>query len=167
MGSSTVIEELANHSHSQSSFANAYFYFDFNDTEKQLSKNLIRTQLSAQCSICPVALLRLHSHHQGGSRQPKTGDLIDVLKHLMETFQAVFIVADALDECTDRDDLLDFIEMYRNTVFQKIDERQGVLINNTAKRESSSKRCTYNGCQLGGTSRCLNTAASADRPRSS
>jgi hypothetical protein len=113
VSSSTVIEELENHSHSQSSFANAYFYFDFNNTEKQLSKNLIRTlltQLSAQCSICPDALSRLHSHHQGGSRQPKTEDLIAVLKRLIETFQAVFIVADALDECTDRDNLLEVIE---------------------------------------------------------
>jgi hypothetical protein len=55
-------------------------------------------------------LLQLHSRHRDGNRQPKTEDLIDVLKHLIETFQAVFIVADALDECTDRDDLLDFIE---------------------------------------------------------
>lgn len=90
----------------------AYFYFDFHETEKQRSENLIRhlvTKLSGQDPNCPDMLLKLFAACRGSKRRPTVEELVTVLKHTIETFGKVFVVIDALDECTDREGLLDFI----------------------------------------------------------
>lgn len=90
----------------------AFFYFDFNDAKKQQSENLVRSlivQLSAQSSTIPEALNALYSKHHDGQQQPSKVSLVETLRQICMEFQEVFIVLDALDECTDREELLNLI----------------------------------------------------------
>ena len=111
--SSTIIEEVDGHCQSDPSLVSAYFYFDFNEPEKQRPENLIRsliTQLSSGCSSCPEALINFYSRHQEGTRQPTTDTLLVLLSNIFEAFKEIYVVIDALDECTDRAGLLSLIE---------------------------------------------------------
>jgi hypothetical protein len=111
--SSTIIEDVHGHCQLDPSFAMAYFYFDFNDTEKQQSANLIHsliTQLSSQSSSCPHTLAVLYSQSLDGQRQPTMESLLASLKFILEGFQHVYVILDALDECGDREQLLALVE---------------------------------------------------------
>ena len=107
--SSTVIQHVANHCKENVGFALAYFYFDFTDPVKQKTYSLIGsflTQLSFQLPLCPDVLLKLHAACQGGSQQASTPDLMKALKSIIGSFHHVYFVVDALDECSDQDELL-------------------------------------------------------------
>jgi hypothetical protein len=86
-----------------------YFYFDFNDPEKQLHDRMIRsliTQLSAQSGGISKPLESLFSYCMNGERQPVTHSLLTTLRQMVEEFSETFIILDALDECVERKELL-------------------------------------------------------------
>ena len=123
MCSSTIIEDVRRHCQSHLSFAIAYFYFDFNDTEKQRSDNLIRslvTQLSAHSLSCPDTLKTLYSQNLSGQQQPNTEGLMVTLKHIIGGFKQVYVVLDALDECRDREQFLALVEEIVNWKIGKL-----------------------------------------------
>ncbi len=89
-----------------------YFYFDFSDPEKQRHENLVRSlivQFSARASKVPEALETLYSQNKDGQTQPSTDALIAVLEIIFQAFDQSFIIIDALDECSDRQEFLSFI----------------------------------------------------------
>ncbi|KAF8484357.1 hypothetical protein JB92DRAFT_1574797 [Gautieria morchelliformis] len=103
---STIIEQLSLHCRSDPSLAMAFFYFDFNNKDtlpNAVLRSLIK-QLSVQCANTPHALESLFStNEQGGAhRDPGQEDLMSTLKTIISSFQAVYIVFDALDECPER-----------------------------------------------------------------
>lgn len=110
--SSTIIVEV----HKTCSFdgvAVAYFYFDFNDADKQNSDKMIRSivkQLHALSAEKDFSLESLFSSCNNGERQPQSEDLMQVLKALINEFQKTYIILDALDECSDRQELLESIK---------------------------------------------------------
>lgn len=111
--SSTIIQNVMLHCQSDPALAIGFFYFDFNDTEKQNLVNLIRSlimQLSTQSVNTPSALNTLYSRNHDGQRQPTTDDLMLTLQQMLEEFRQVFIVLDALDECTEREELMQFVD---------------------------------------------------------
>jgi len=111
--SSTIIQDVIDHCQSNPLFATAYFYFDFHDSAKQRHENLVRSlieQFSNQSASTPDALENLYSRHQNGSRQPSADSLMSTLQDILQGFQQAYIVLDALDECSERDDLLSLIE---------------------------------------------------------
>jgi hypothetical protein len=93
----------------------AYFFFDGRDGQKELQtvESLIRSlirQFSATYGGVPTVLTKLyHSCHDGGS-QPSVQSLQSVLLTILEAFDDVYIILDALDECTERKDLLNWIK---------------------------------------------------------
>ena len=110
---STVIEDVLQHTHSNPSVALVYFYFDFNDIEKQRYENMIRsliTQLSTQGPSRSEALESLFSSSINGSRQPTSASLLTALRKMIQEIGEVFIILDALDECNERWRLLGIIE---------------------------------------------------------
>ena len=111
--SSTIIEDVYHHCKLDLSSAVAYFYFDFNDAQKQQSDNLIRsliTQLSFQSPSCPDALAALYSQNENGQRQPTTEGLMITLKSILRGFRHAYVIVDALDECGDWEQLRALIE---------------------------------------------------------
>ncbi|KAI9765534.1 MAG: hypothetical protein M1840_007360 [Geoglossum simile] len=109
---STIIENVLHHCHLDPALAVAYFYFDFNDIEKQRHENMIRSliaQLSIQSASIPQALESLFSSCMNGARQPVTDALLETLRQMIREFTEVFIILDALDECKERQELLEDI----------------------------------------------------------
>ena len=89
-----------------------YFYFDFTDVEKQRHDNMIRsliTQLSLRCTGAPGALAALFSSCMDGERQPTSDALLTTLQQMIGEFKEVFVILDALDECKERQELLEDI----------------------------------------------------------
>src|SRR5438034_5616284 len=86
-----------------------FFYFDFNDREKQRHDDLIRSlilQLSTQSASVPEALKDLYSRHRDGQQMPPTERLVETLKEIIGDLDHVYIIIDALDECKERGELL-------------------------------------------------------------
>ena len=91
----------------------AYFYFDFNDLDRLRTEKLIRSlivQIAAQCPHLPEPLQSAYTRSRSGQEQPTVGDMKAILRQILQNFSRVYILLDALDECTDREDLLEFIE---------------------------------------------------------
>ena len=84
----------------------AYFYFDFQDEQKQNVRNVVTSllvQLSAYSKPCCDIIYRLYSAHGKGMQQPRNLLLINCLKEMLVAAaqHPIFIVMDALDECPD------------------------------------------------------------------
>jgi hypothetical protein len=90
-----------------------YFYFDFNDEKKQSPAKMIRsliTQLSSLRGNTPQALKLLFSNCGDGKRQPTVDELLTALRQIVQEFDELYIILDALDECKEREELLVSIE---------------------------------------------------------
>jgi hypothetical protein len=97
------------------SSAFAYFFFDGRDGQKesQTVGSLIRSlivQFAAQYGGIPATLAKLYQSCHDGKSQPSVQSLQSVLLTILESFDDVFIVLDALDECTKRNDVLKWIK---------------------------------------------------------
>ena len=106
--SSTIIEDVASHCDHDTNLAVVYFYFDFNDSEKQETEKMIRSllsQLGRQRSTAQ-SIRSLYSGCKDGGRSPTCNELLAALQGMVRDFDGVFIVLDALDECKEREKLL-------------------------------------------------------------
>ncbi|KAL9038976.1 MAG: hypothetical protein Q9214_005064 [Letrouitia sp. 1 TL-2023] len=110
---STIVHHLIDYCESKQDSKVGYFFFDFNDIEKQKSENLVRSLISQflfKSPNVPEILSTLFSQSQSGSQQPSLGNLISALRKFLNWRSNIFLVFDALDECSDREQLLDLIE---------------------------------------------------------
>ena len=110
---STVIESLLQHR--QAGDAVAFFYFDYNDDQKQPLEAAIRSlisQLWSSYSEVPETIRGLWKNNSGPYRKGvlSNRELIDNFKESCKTFGKVQVVLDALDESSDRAPLLAFLE---------------------------------------------------------
>ncbi|KZP27082.1 hypothetical protein FIBSPDRAFT_818692, partial [Athelia psychrophila] len=109
---STVIEMIRAECVAEPSFASAYFFFDNRNAQTDLSlhakfiRSIIK-QLSHQSAGFPAALVDLYG---GGQQQPSIQSLQLVLEKIIDGFERTFIIIDAVDECTDREKTLAWIE---------------------------------------------------------
>jgi hypothetical protein len=111
--SSTLIEHLLQHCSDNSSMVTAYFYFDFNDVQKQNPELMLRSlvcQLLQRLTTTSKSLDALFSSCENGHRQPSLHALLEVTRQVMQEFAHVYIVLDALDECTQRLELMDMLK---------------------------------------------------------
>ena len=103
-----IIQETIIYCESRSKSVVLYFYFDFNDIEKQLHEQIIRSlisQLFMHCATVPSVLDMLYSSCMDGERQPSVENLLTTLHQMMTAFEETYIILDALDECGDRPEL--------------------------------------------------------------
>jgi hypothetical protein len=89
-----------------------YFYCDFRDSKKQALDGILRSlliQLLNQSRDIPSAVKSLYDNCYPG--QPPKPALKNALKDILATFSSMFLILDALDECSgkERTSLLDFI----------------------------------------------------------
>ncbi|KAF2652559.1 HET-domain-containing protein, partial [Lophiostoma macrostomum CBS 122681] len=111
--SSTIIEHLLQHCDDDASMVTAYFYFDFNDAQKQDPELMLRSllcQLLQRSVTIPKVIDALFSACDNGQRQPSLHALLEVSPQVMQQFTHAYIVLDALDECTQRPELMDVLE---------------------------------------------------------
>lgn len=98
---------------SKASFAVSYFYFDFSDQDHRGHEKLVRSliqQLSVQSVDIPAPLTQLYDDHLKGENQPSLKALMTTLKEILLSFENVYIVIDAIDECRARENLLPLIK---------------------------------------------------------
>lgn len=110
---SSIIEKLIAHCRRKTETAVAFFYFDFADDEKRDCGNMIRSLIRQLCQPnmdVPQALTLLYSSCNDGTTQPRLESLLSVLREIIQQFQEVFIVLDALDECGESEKFLEVIE---------------------------------------------------------
>jgi len=106
--SSTAIEDISRHCRTSRSLAFAYFYFEFDGQDTQSNNvlhNILRSlmkQLGFQCGNVPNPLEKLFSEYADGLRSPALEELMSTLKTIIASFEHVYIIFDALDECQDR-----------------------------------------------------------------
>ncbi|KZP17157.1 ankyrin [Athelia psychrophila] len=109
---STVIEKIRAEWAAESSFSSAYFFFDNRNAQTDLSlhdkfiRSIIK-QLSHQSASFPAPLVDLYG---GGQQQPSIQSLQLILEKIIDGFERTFIIIDAVDECTDREKTLAWIE---------------------------------------------------------
>ncbi|KAH7218857.1 hypothetical protein DER44DRAFT_739024 [Fusarium oxysporum] len=95
------------------------FFFDFNDPRKQKLEDLLRSlavQLYHTGNEAARSLDSLFASHDDGRRQPDTTALSTCVDAMIQNAGIVFIVIDALDECTTREELLQWL---KHLVFRK------------------------------------------------
>jgi hypothetical protein len=110
---SNIVENLLQHCENGASMVTVYFYFDFNDTRKQDPELMLRSllsQLLQASSKVPESIGNLFLGCGDGQQQPPLHSLLQVTSQVMQHFTHVYIVLDALDECTKRQDLMDMLE---------------------------------------------------------
>jgi hypothetical protein len=90
-----------------------YFYFDFNDIEKQDPELMLRSllcQLVQRSVGIPKGVDALFSSCENGHRKPSLHTLQDVIQQVAQGFAHVYVILDALDECTQRSELMDMLK---------------------------------------------------------
>ena len=117
MNSSVIIEQLKANCASKPNLAIAYFYFDFNESEKQNATSFVTTLIAQLCNHVvdlPEELKELYKACNNGRGVATLDALQAALFAVAEKFGDVFIVADALDECPKngnlREELLELIK---------------------------------------------------------
>jgi hypothetical protein len=111
--SSILLYDILEYKDHQPHISVGYFYFDFNDSEKQSSKKALRSlllQLALQSSDCLQALETLYKMCGNGTQEPAEDKIRELFKDAIIRQEYTYVVLDAMDECTDREPLLDYLE---------------------------------------------------------
>jgi hypothetical protein len=89
------------------------FFFDFGDTTKRTLDGMLRSlafQLYQAGVGAAIHLDALCQAHQNGSDQPATKALWDVVSKMLAVQSKIYLILDALDESTTRDDIILWIK---------------------------------------------------------
>ncbi len=116
-GSSTVIQQLQlllqpilTKPEQSASRTIIYFYFDFRNTEQQHTAGMLSSllyQLANSLTHVPEEICALWEKYKGKRTRPSPDELLLLLVYIVQHyFTKVFIVLDALDECSERNVLL-------------------------------------------------------------
>jgi hypothetical protein len=94
----------------------ACHYFTYTDRRSQLYDTLLKSlvlQLSKRSKISQEYVIAAYLEADNGARAPDRDELVEALYGLLVLFGSVYIVLDALDECSERGDVFDFLEELR------------------------------------------------------
>lgn len=97
---------------SQQGTAVGYFYFDFNNVGKLSSRIAVRcllVQVAGQTTDGQQSLLQLYERCENGRQQPSEESIRHLFGEVLASTSSTYLVLDALDECADRENLLEFI----------------------------------------------------------
>ena len=107
--SSTVIHDLSKVEPGGSKNICLYFYFDFQVGQKQTFESCLCSLLVQLISRAPKALVSLKqliAANDNGRSTPSRGSLLEALHQAVVDVSVVYLVLDALDECSNRSILL-------------------------------------------------------------
>jgi hypothetical protein len=91
------------------------FFFDFTDTKKQRLSDMLRSlafQLYTSCLDSRKALDDLFASSDSAGRQPDTTMLSECVRAMMRPHGKIVILLDALDECSERRELLQWMKEF-------------------------------------------------------
>ena len=94
----------------------------------------------------PKVLVNLYGHRGNGHQEPTLGDLQNTLQTILDGFSSAFIILDALDECTERETLFDWIQTF---VLQKdTDLGLHLIVTSRPEQEIEQKFKSYHYLDL-------------------
>ncbi|KAL7924052.1 hypothetical protein ACQKWADRAFT_319904 [Trichoderma austrokoningii] len=123
---SYIIEALQKQSRG-SDLGIAYVYFSYKDIETQTPVNVMASilqQLISDKQSFLSDLKNLYAQHIKEGTRPSVADIMSLLQDIALSYSKVFIIIDALDECTDADDVR-FILL---TELKKLQHRMCLLV---------------------------------------
>ncbi|KAL8717410.1 MAG: hypothetical protein Q9225_005341 [Loekoesia sp. 1 TL-2023] len=100
---SIVVDFLQKQYTSNRSIATAAIYCNFKEMEVQSPENLIASlcvQILEDYAPAPQALVKIYESHKGKHSRPRLDDVLNIFKAITDPLQDVYIVVDALDECS-------------------------------------------------------------------
>ena len=125
--SSSAIEHVENvYGANRLLVGHAYFFFDGRDGQSDLiyHEKLIRSlimQFSTQWDGIPAALDYLYSVEcKNGHRQPSIASLERTLMDIVKSFDATYMIIDALDECCERRKSLKWMKSITSSIPGKV-----------------------------------------------
>ena len=141
--SASIINKLSD---KNAPFGIGYFFFDGRDSqsELQLHDKLIRSlisQFSHQRGGTPTELADLYKRC-GDHQQPSVSQLQDALRDILDGFSHAYIFIDALDECTDRENTLSWV----NTLISDTERTPGnlhILVTSHPERDIETVFMTF------------------------
>ena len=107
--SATVIEDVRRFCSTNPDTCYAYYYFDFNDAAKRKPHSMVSSLLAILgCSMesQPQCIRDLHDKHLSGQQEPSFNDVVSALVSVLQGRPKVYILLDALDECSEHEKLL-------------------------------------------------------------
>ena len=110
--STAILQDLLESCNSRSNGVSAHFYFSYNNAQMQCPEMLLRSlvcQLSQNCVQMPPSLDTLFTLRDKQQGLPSLQTLLGVLRQMILEFPQVFILVEALDECTQRLELMDVL----------------------------------------------------------
>ena len=153
--STAIIDQMIRGSASSPSATVLYCYFDFQDTHKQDVAGLLRSLLRQLYAASPQVTKIFEERYEACKRGKEIlthGALTKMLQKAIPKFKNVFIVVDALDECTELDELLELLEIIHqwklaplhlvttSRTYYNIEESLLSLVSHTVLVEDSSIR---------------------------
>ena len=137
------------------SSATAYFFFDGRDSQKdfQLYDKLMRSliwQFSLKCKGgVPKVLMNLYARCGNGHQEPTLDDLQNTLRGMLNGFSSTFIILDALDECAEREKLLNWIQtVILENLKKDINSGLHLIVTSRPEQEIEDKLKSYNYLDL-------------------
>ncbi|KAF8526580.1 hypothetical protein BU17DRAFT_5823, partial [Hysterangium stoloniferum] len=100
---SSIIANIQDHCENDLSQALAYFFFDSRDSQEAFQSHhyLLRSLIKQLASVCFDIPKCLSQIYRNGIQQPSLKDLEKTLCELLTMFNQVYIILDALDECSE------------------------------------------------------------------
>src|SRR5579859_3464676 len=116
---STIIDHVKSLCTSDSANRYAYFYFDFSDAQKQTVTGMLCSVI-AQLSVpeLPKEVDELYKKCNHGQQQPGEENLVTTLISVLGGSHQTYLIMDALDECSERKELLKTIRQVIQTLAQ-------------------------------------------------
>ncbi|KAF3931705.1 Ankyrin-1 [Dactylella cylindrospora] len=100
---STIIERMKEKCQEDPSIPVIYYYFDFADARKQSLDSFIQSAiyqiLSTSAGEFPESATQLYDKYNG-LQDPGTEELLEVFTKVLSDYPKIYIIADALDECS-------------------------------------------------------------------
>ncbi|KAH7207384.1 hypothetical protein DER44DRAFT_867319 [Fusarium oxysporum] len=112
-GKTILITTILDHLLQLDTYTTLAFFFDFNDARKQKLEDLLRSLAIQLYHTGNEAVRRLDSlftSHDDGRRQPDTNALSVCVDTMIQIAGKVFVIIDALDECTAREELVQWLK---------------------------------------------------------
>lgn len=111
--SAGIIEDLQGYCDVDPARSLAFFFFDFNDAEKQHPISMMKSLLSQflnRCTHVPEGVRSLNATCENNRREASEQQLLQALKDTLDLLPAPFVVLDALDECSNWKALFDILQ---------------------------------------------------------
>ena len=104
-------------------------------------------QFSLKCQgRVPKVLVDLYAYCGNGCQEPTLGDLQNTLQRILHGFSSTFIILDALDECTEREKLLNWIQTF--ILGKDINFGLHLIVTSRPEQEIEDKLKSYHSCDL-------------------